>query len=172
MAFKRQHLEEWTAKTLPGERVVSYVVTGQRGASYTQASSTGPVRTHKVGLGDDRRTALADALGLDPEEKVGYLELETFYVLTDRQLILGKRSWRNRPKELLHTAPLEAVRVHWFDHDGGAGNRYRHFVTEFGGGAWRGDRSGLTALGREVTSSNADDWVQALGERAIEAPEP
>ena len=119
-------------------------------------------------LGDGRRRDLVTSLGLDPDGSLAG-DQTTFLLLTDRRLVLGKRSALNRPKDVLHTAPADGVTVYWFDADAGSGNRFRHFLTVFGDGRWRSDRSGLTALGKVLKSSNADEFLEALGDRAVEA---
>ena len=163
MAFKQERLEGWAAAAFPGEQFVSYVVTG-----LGTPNLTGQSRTSGTG-GDQRRQDLVQQLGLDPEGDAGAGHTTTFLLLTDRRLALGTRSSvRNRPSDLLHSASIEGVRVHWFDHDAGGGNRQRHFVTEFGDGRWRADFSGLTALGRPL-KSNAEHFIEALGHRAVEA---
>jgi len=162
MAFKREHLESWLATEVAGDTLVSYVVTQ---AGRVDTGQTGTTANH----GDRQRDAFAETLDLEFPYGSGWNS--TFYALTNRQLLLGTRSgMRNRPKELLHRAPIEQVTVHWFDHDEGSGNRFRHFVTDFGDGTGRVDRSGLTALGRQVKSSNADHFLDALGEHARRLP--
>lgn len=162
--FKRRHLEQWVRDTLSDTQVVSYVVTGTGTPTTAQPGSQAPPG------GDVRRKKLVELLGLDPDGQVGVGSATTFIVLTARQLTLGTRSSvRNRPKDLLHAAPAESARVVWFDHDAGGGNRFRHLVTAFGDGRWRSDFTGLTALGRKLSSSNADPFITALGNRATES---
>ncbi|MEQ8842710.1 MAG: hypothetical protein RIB98_17140 [Acidimicrobiales bacterium] len=159
MAFKRAQVEAWTTSTFPGERLVSLVPTGQGNGNAGYYNSPE----------DRRRRLLVEQLALDPDGITGAGYGTTFFVLTEQRLALGTRSSvRNRPKDLLHSAPVDGVRVWWFDHDAGAGNLHRHFVTDFGDGRWRADYTGLAALGRRL-GSNADDFVAALGERATEA---
>ncbi len=178
MAFKRANVEKWTETAAPGERFVNYVGTGQNAAPTLTHVTTGSdatvVHSSEADLGDNRRLALSDSLGLDRGRQLEQGKATTFYALTDRQLILGTRSSvRDRPKEMLHAARLDDVEVHRFDHDhdAGSGNRNRHFVTLVGDGYWRGDRTGPTALGRELKASNANDFLAALGNRAVEATE-
>ncbi len=159
MGFKHEQLGRWLATQAPGESLVSYVVTsfGVVGSTNVGSGMTAPASS-----GIDRREAFAESLG--PETSL--IRETTFSALTDRRLILGTRSgMRNRPKDLLHSAAVDAVTVHWFDDDEGAGNRFRHFVTDFGDGTVRTDRAGLTVMGRPTTS-NADAFVDALGDRA------
>lgn len=173
MAFKRAHVEKWAAEALPGETVVSYVVTSTftpSGPSFVAGGSI-IVHTRSPDLGDRERSDLITQLGLDREQRLQVRSQATLLVLTDRRLVLVSRSAFNRPKDILHSGPADRIRVHWFDHDAGSGNRFRHFITEFGDGHWRSDRSGLSALGRDLKVSNADDFVRALGGRAIEVTE-
>ncbi len=162
MSFKREHVAKWMAREFPGDRFVTYVVTSTRGAGSVGVGA----ESEQVPIGGDaQRSALAESLGLDPGGRLRATHDETFWVLTDRQLVLGSRSaFRNRPKEVLRAAPIDGVRVWWFDSDPDAGNQFRHFFTDFGDGSWRGDRTGLTALGRELTTANAQEYVQVLGE--------
>ena len=170
MALKRAHVEKWAANALPGETVISYVVTSTFTPSGPAIVAGGwiLVHTRSPELGDEQRSDLITHLGLDREKRLQVQSQSTLLVLTGRQLVLATRSALNRPKDILHSGPVEQIRVHWFDHDAGSGNRFRHFVTEFGDGHWRSDRSGLTALGRDLKASNADDFVSALGDKAIE----
>lgn len=160
MAFKHNRLTDWSQVHLPGETVVSHAVTW-----------TGPVAAGQYGSanshGDRLRLEYAESLGL--ESIPGPASLKTFCLLTDRQLALATRSnMRDQPKDMPHTAPLNGVRVHWFDHDAGAGNRFRHYITEFGDGTCRADRSALTQLGRTNKSNNADHFIESLGDRAVQ----
>lgn len=162
MAFKRHHIESWVTRQFPGERFLSYVATSTRGGA--TAGAGGIHSSGSIG-GDVERLALAESIGLDPEGRLVVHHEATFWALTDRQLLLGTRSGlRNRPKELLHAAAIDGVRVWWFDSDPEAGNQFRHFLVDFGDGSWRGDRTGLKALGRELTTSNSDEFLQAIGE--------
>jgi hypothetical protein len=163
MAFKREHLVEWLASEAPGETLVSYAVTGFGGVAGTNPGSG---LTAGSSSGIERREAFAESLS----PATHHIRDTTFHALTDRRLILGTRSgMRNRPKDRLHSAPIEQVTVHWFDDDEGGGNRFRHFVTDFGDGTIRSDRSGLTVMGR-ATKSNADAFLEALGDRARPMP--
>ena len=161
MSFKREQVEKWVARHCPGERFVTYVVTSTRSGGSVGSGA----RIEQVSVdGDSQRNALATSLGLDPDDRLQVPHEDTFVAITDRQCVLGSRSgFRNRPKEVLHAAPVDRVRVWWFDDDRGP-NQFRHFVTDFGDGSWRSDRTGLTALGRELTSSNAHEYVDVLGE--------
>ncbi len=162
MAFKQDHVESWLTSTAPGESLVSYVAT-QLGRIDT--GQTGVTSSH----GDRQRDAFANSLGLETPYGSGLNT--TFYALTDRSLLLGTRSgMRNRPKDLLTSASIDQVTLYWFDHDEGGGNRFRHFVTDFGDGTMRVDRTGLTVLGKVLKSSTADAFVQALGGRARPMP--
>ena len=161
MAFKHEQLTGWLATQAPGESLVSYVVT-----SFGQVGSSNPGSgvTSSSSSGIDRREAFAASL--EPERPLSGGYNTTFYALTDRRLILGTRSGvRNRPKDVLHSAPVDDITVYWFDDDEGAGNSFRHFVADFGDGTIRSDRAGLTMLGRPA-KSNADHFIEALGDRA------
>jgi hypothetical protein len=161
MAFKHEQLSGWLAEQALGETLVSYTVT-----SFGQVSSSNPGSgvTSSSSSGIARREAFAESLGAERSYSSGYNS--TFSALTDQRLILGSRSGvRNRPKDVLHSAPVDEITVYWFDDDEGAGNSFRHFVVDFGDGTIRSDRAGLTMLGRP-TKSNADDFVEALGDRA------
>ena len=111
---------------------------------------------------------LVQQLGLDDANKVGFMVSTTFLALSDQRVFYGSRSSvRNRPKDLLHEAPASAFTVHWIDDDTGAGNRFRHLLLDFGEGAWRSDRLGLTALNRDLSRhSNLHEFFEVLGERA------
>ena len=64
-------------------------------------------------------------------------------------------------------APASGLAVHWVDDDRGSGNRFRHLLLDFGGGAWRTDRVGLRAMKQDVaTKHNVEPFFAALGERA------
>lgn len=163
MAFKKEHVEKWIAEKFPGERLVSMVSSGLWSASTNR---------HIRNPGDMRRTELAESLGLDQELKIPWYHDATFYALTNKQIILGTRSgFLNRPKDILHAAPLEGLIIYWFD-DNNKPNIARHFVTVFGddSGKWRADKTGLTALGRPIKSSTADEFIQALGSHAKQVP--
>lgn len=164
MAFKKEHVEKWLAEKFPDERLVSMVSSGLWAATTDRR-----IRNS----GDQRRTELAEALGLDEELKIPWYHDSTFYALTRNQIILGTRSgFRNRPKDLIHAAPLEGLTIHWFDDEIGP-NRARHFVTVFGDGSgkWRSDKTGLTALGRPIKNSPADEFIKALGSHAKQVPD-
>jgi hypothetical protein len=162
MAFKKEHVEKWLAEKFPGERLVSMVSSGLWAATSDRRIRNG---------GDQRRTELAASLGLDQELKIPHFYESTFYALTENQIILGTRSgFLNRPKDILHAAPLEGLVIHWFDDTIGP-NRARHFVTIFGDGKWRADKTGLTALGRPLKHSTADEFIQALGSYAKQVPD-
>ena len=161
MAFKRGHIESWVAEQFSGERLLSYVATSTRGGAIPGAG--GVHSSGSIG-GDAERAALAESIGLDAEGQLVIAHEATFWALTDRQLLLGTRSGlRNRPKEVLHAAAIDGVRVWWFDSDPEVGNQFRHFLVDLGDGSWRGDRTGLKALGRELTTSNSDEFLQVLG---------
>ena len=163
MAFKKEHVEKWLSQKFPGERFVSMVSSGLWSASTNR---------HIRNPGDQRRTELAESLGLDQELKIPPFHQNTFYAITDKQIILGTRSgFSNKPKDLLHAAPLDGLTIHWFD-DTNDPNRARHFVTVFGDGSgkWRSDKTGLTALGRPLKNSTADEFIQALGSHAKHVP--
>ena len=170
MALKKAHVEKWAATELPGEAVLSYTATSTFTPTGPSVVAGGAilVRTGSPELGDGRRVDLREQLGLEPANQVHADSTATLLVLTDRRIVLATRSARNRPKNVVHSGPVDKIRVHWFDHDAGSGNRFRHFLTEFGDGYWRSDRAGLTALGRTLKASNADDFVIALGDNAIE----
>ncbi len=162
MAFKREHVEKWLADKFPGEKLVSMVSSGLW-AGTTDRRIRNP--------GDQRRTELAASLELDQELKIPFFYQSTFYALTENQIILGTRGgFLGRPKDILHAAPLKGLVIHWFD-DTNDPNRARHFVTIFGDGSgkWRADKTGLTAFGRPLKNSTADEFVKALGSHAKQA---
>ena len=164
MAFKREHVEKWLATQFPGERLVSMVATGVWSISYTGAQLDAPKA--------DRLLELRRSLGLNDELRVGAGYATTFYALTESQIILGTRSdFLNRPKDLLYAAPIDGFMLHWFDDTDGP-NRSRYFITEFGDGKWRSDRTGLTALGNPIKGSTANEFIQALGSHATQVLNP
>jgi hypothetical protein len=170
MAFKKEHVEKWLAAKFPDERLVSMVSSGLWASSYSGTGTSGGFNSNLRDPGDQRRTELAASLGLDPELKIPHFHSTTFYALTENQIILGTRSsFLNRPKDILHATPLDGLVIHWFDDTIGP-NRARHFVTIFGDGKWRADKTGLTALGRPLKNSTADEFIQALGSYAKQAP--
>jgi hypothetical protein len=172
MAFKREHVEKWLAEKFPGERLVSMVSSGLWAASYSAPGTSGSFSSNHRNPGDQRRTELAASLGLDQELKIPFFYQSTFYALTETKIILGTRGgFLGRPKDILHVAPLEGLVIHWFD-DTNDPNRARHFVTVFGYGSdkWRADKTGLTALGRPLKHSTADEFIKALGSHAKEVP--
>ncbi len=162
MAFKYEQLPGWLVTQAPGETLVSYVAT----AFGTMSSAgVGSSVTPSSSSGMSRREAFAESLDSEQTYRSGYNT--TFYALTDRRLFLGTRSSvRNRPKDVLHSAPISGITVYWFDDDEGGGNVFRHFVTDFGDGTIRSDRTGLKVLGR-ATKSNAEHFIDALGDRAV-----
>jgi hypothetical protein len=170
--FKHELLGPWLAEHAPGDRLVSYITTTTKGIGYSGPApgSTTSRSTGSPERCDQARSDLADSLGLDEERSVGRGYLDVFHVLTDRQLVIGSiSSFRQRPKDVLHAAPLEEVRVHWFDCDSGAGTHFRHFVTVLGDGSWRSDKTGVKAMGKVLkAASRVDEFVAALGDRAIE----
>ena len=162
MAFKHEQLSGWLADRAPGETLVSHTPTG-----FGQVNSAGVGSSVTPGAsgGIARREAFAESLGAEQKYSSGYNT--TFYALTDRSLILGTRSGvRNRPKDVLHSAPVGGITVYWFDDDEGGGNSFRHFVADFGDGTIRSDCTGLTMLGRPLKSSKGKQFIDALGERA------
>lgn len=169
MAFKSELCAAWVAeRSEPGEQFVSHVVAATR-----TPTNPAPVGRERDGLrftGTEALRAVAERLGLRDDDKVGFMVTETFLALTDRRVFYGSRSgFRNRPKDQLHVAPGADFSVHWIDDDIGAGNRFRHLLLDFGGGAWRTDRIGLSALGKDLSaSSNVHHFFDALGERARE----
>ncbi len=170
MAFKKEHVEKWLAAEFPGQKLVSMVSSGLWAASYSTPGTSGSFSSNHRNSGDQRRTELAASLGLDQELKIPPFYEPTFYALTESQIILGTRSgFLNRPKDILHAAPLDGLIIHWFDDTIGP-NRARHFVTVFSDGKWRADKTGLTALGRPLKNSTADEFVKALGSHARQVP--
>ncbi|MBT3337364.1 MAG: hypothetical protein HN855_08650 [Anaerolineae bacterium] len=164
MAFKKQHVEKWIAAEFPGEKLVSMVASGLWTVDYSGTGSRNP--------GDHRRTELVASLGLDQELQISPFYSTTFYALTEKQIILGTRSgFSNRPKDIIHAAPLDGLIIHWFDDTVGP-NRSRNFVTIFSDGKWRADKTGLTALGRPLKNSTADEFVKALGSHAKQVLNP
>ncbi|GAB4416842.1 MAG: hypothetical protein Kow002_02950 [Anaerolineales bacterium] len=147
------------------------VSSGLWAANYAAPGKSGSFSSNIRNTGDRRRTELAASLGLDPELKIPPFFEATFYALTENKIILGTRSgFLNRPKDILHAAPLEGLVIHWFDDPVGP-NRARHFVTVFSDGKWRADKTGLTALGRPLKHSMADEFIQALGNYAKQVPD-
>lgn len=164
MAFKRDLLEDWIRLSFPGETLVAYTV-----ATAAGGSEEGSRHATSGVDGDRERDELRLQLGLADAAKVVAGESTTFLAVTQTQLVVGSRSSvRNRPKDLVVAAPLTDVGVHWFDAGGGP-NSFRHWVIDLGGGSWRTDRTGLKALGRETkTATAADEFVAALGDRAVQ----
>lgn len=175
MGFRREWVEGWLREVgEPGEHLLSHAVTAMwKGVSLRPGTSTlggGGLSAEVLKLeGEEILVRRTEGMALDPDRAVAPLSHATFLALTDRRLLLGSRSgFRNRPKDLLHAAPLDGVRIHWFDHPEGAGNRFRHLLIEFGDGAWRADRSGLSALGKDLTgTSNIHHFFGVVGDRAV-----
>lgn len=172
MAFKRQWVEDWVGEHAPGERLVSHLVTATWKGFYVtgtfKAGAMAGQRAEQLTLkGEAAFNERIQALGLDPNLQVAPMVDASFFALTEQRLLFGSRSgMRNRPKDLLHAAPVGSVTVYWYDHDEGAGNRFRHLLVQFGDGRWRAERSGLSALGKDLTdTSNAYHFAQALGSR-------
>ncbi len=166
MAFKKEHVEKWLAEKFPDEKLVSMVSSGLWATNYSGPSGSHTSRFRDSG--DKGRTELAESLGLDQDLKLSPFHSATFYALTENQIILGTHGgFLGRPKDILHAAPLKGLVIHWFDDTNGP-NRARHFVTIFndGSGKWRADKTGLTALGRPLKNSTADEFVKALGSHA------
>ena len=175
MGFKRVWVEDWFAgHAEAGEQLLSYAVTATwTGVVVTGTYDIGSFTSASAGdltlKGEEMMRERIAGMPLDPEGHVSPLTQTTFLALTDRRLLLGSRSsMRNRPKDLLHAAPADGVRVHWFDHHESVGNRFRHLLVEFGDGHWRADRSGLSAFGKDLTgTSNIHHFFEALGPRAV-----
>ena len=167
MAFKGEDCKAWVeAQAAPGEQFVSYVVTGTR-----TPANPAPVGRERDGIrfnGTEALRDLAQRLGLDDANKVGLMVESTFLALTDQRVLYGSRSsFRDRPKDLLHAAPLSGFTVYWIDDDIGAGNRFRHLLLDFGDRAWRTERIGLTALKKDMSHrTNVHEFFEALGDRA------
>jgi len=176
MAFKQEWVDEWTAAVAPGERLVSYLVAAMWTPIVVTETAGGSTwhSGHRAKSLDITGDATMDQhiaeLTTNPDARVAPMTSAVFYALTNQRLLLGSRSSaRNRPKDLLHHAPAEQVIVHWFDHDETAGNRFRHLLVDFGDGRWRRDRTGLTAMGKDLRStSNVTEFFEALGDRARE----
>ena len=166
LTMKREHIEEWLAGEFPGESLVSHVLASQFSPQY---SAPGSHTISSGDFGDRERASVIESMGLDPDKKVGFLEESTVYALTDRQLCIASRGgFRDRPKELLHAGPREGLKVYWYDGRVEAGNQFRHFVIVFADGTWRGDRTGIKVMGRTPKASNADHFIEALGDAAVE----
>lgn len=166
IAIKREHIEEWVASELPGETLESHLLASK----YSPQYSAPGVHTISSGdFGDTERANVIESMDLDPDKRIGFLVQSTVYALTDRQLLIGRRGgFRDRPKEVLHAGPREGLTVHWYDGRSEAGNQFRHFVFVFADGMWRGDRTGIKALGRVPKANNADHFIEALGPAAVE----
>ena len=165
MAFKRELCKAWVQERIGGgDQFVSYVVTSTRTPLKPQVGMNSTMKFNGREIIRERTTEL----GLAEENKVGQFVTETFLALSDERVFYGSRSFfRNRPKDLLHEAPASDFAIHWVDDDVGAGNRFRHLLLDFGGGAWRTDRIGLAALGRDQSkATNLDEFFSALGERS------
>ncbi len=174
MPIKRDHVESWLTTQAPGETLIAFTpaVTASPGSFNVGTHSSSPSITVTPGSSSDdgRRTDLARFLGFEQDQRVGYLVENVFYALTDHQLLIGSRSaFRDRPKDLLATAPREQVKVHWFDEEPG-GIQSRHFVVDLGDGRYRSDKIILTLRGRPQKVGNlSTDFLTALGEQALEA---
>ncbi len=162
--MKPERVEEWVARDFPGDTVESHLLASQYSPQYSAPNS----HTISSGdFGDSERGAFIEALELDPDKQVGVLEQFTVYALTDRQLCIATRGGvRERPKDLLHAGPREGLKVYWYDGRVEAGNQFRHFVFVFADGAWRGDRTGVKTLGKNL--NNARQFTEALGPAAVE----
>jgi hypothetical protein len=166
MALKAELCEAWVeAQAAPGERYLTYVVT-----STNAPTNPAPVgsRTGMTFSGAEAVRDLVRRLGLNDADKVGWGVSSTFLALSDRRVLYGSRSsFRDRPKDLLHEAPASGFAMYWVDDDTGAGNRFRHLLLDFGEGAWRTDRIGLTALGKDMSHrTNLHEFFEVLGDRA------
>ena len=164
MAFDEERCRGWLGEHAPGEHLVSYLVT----------QTWAPQNTHAPGMdtttnfsGTEVVRATASELGLVEENKVGLFEERTFLALTGGRILYGSRNWRDRPKKLLHSAPVSELTIYWVDEDYGAGTHLRHLLLDFGGGAWRTDRVGLRAMKKDVAAKhNVEPFFTALGGRA------
>ena len=167
MAFKAEQCPAWIeAHGGTGERFISHLVTGTRvGANPTP---TVGMRSGMEFTGTQAVAELARRLGLDEAHKVGFGVESSFLAVTDRHVYYGTRSsFRDRPKDLVHRAPIGSFTLYWVDDDTGAGNRFRHLLLDFGDGHWRGERIGLAALGKDMSSrTNLQHCFDALGDRA------
>ena len=170
MAFKAELCRTWVEERTGGaDRYLTHVVTQTR----TPQKVGHPGLTSSFAFsGADLIRERAAQLGLAEEDKVGLLQETTFVALSQQRVFYGTRSsFRNRPKDLLHEAPASEFAVHWVDDDIGSGNRFRHLLSDFGQGAWRTDRIGLTALGRDMgASTNIEEFFSVLGDRAQQIP--
>lgn len=167
MAFKGEDCMAWVeAQAAPGERFVSHVVTGTR--TSTNPAPAGRLRTGLTFSAAEAVRDLAQQRGFDDADKVGFMVESTFLALTDQRVFYGSRSsFRDRPKDLLHAAPAADFALHWVDDDLGSGNRFRHLLLDFGDGAWRIERIGLAALGKDQSHrTNVHHFFEALGDRA------
>lgn len=169
MAFKAEDCRAWVEAQAPGARFVSYLVTGTA-TPVNPAPVT--IRSGMTFNGPELLREIASERGLDDDRKVGFLVEASFLALTDQQIFYGSRSsFRNRPKDLLHVAPASGFSLHWVDDDRGAGNRFRHLLLDFGDGAWRIERIGLTALNKDMSHrTNLHEFFEALGDRAHPVP--
>ena len=108
-------------------------------------------------------------------QKVGHPGLTSSFAFSGADLIRERAAQLGLAEEdkvgLLHEAPASEFAVHWVDDDIGSGNRFRHLLSDFGQGAWRTDRIGLTALGRDMgASTNTEEFFSVLGDRAQQIP--
>jgi len=164
--MKPEHIREWVEKEFPGETVQSHLFASKSSPQYSAPGS------HTISSGDfgDRgRATFIESLELDPDKRIGLRVESTVYALTSSQLCVARRGgFRDRPKELLHAGPRSGLTVYWYDGRAEAGNQFRHFVFVFADGSWRGDRTGIKILGRAAKTSNAEHFLEALGQTATE----
>ncbi len=166
--FKAKHLQRWIDEHAPGETVVAHHPAVSLSVGGFVVPGTAGIAISAEDRGADRRIDLVRSLGYTDEQRAGGGAENTFYLLTDRRFILGSRSsTRNRPKDLVHSAPRSAVRLHWFDDPDGS-NRSRNFIVEFGDGTYRSDKMGITLLGRpqEDAERESRTLIDALGGQA------
>lgn len=165
LTMKPERIEEWVATEFPGETLESHLLASQFSP---QHSAPGSHTVSSGDFGDSERAAFIESLELDPDKKAGHLVESSVYALIDRQLCIATRGGlRERPKQLLHAGPREGLTVYWYDGRVEAGNQFRHFVFVFADGTWRGDRTGVKALGRVPKAGNAHHFTEALGPAAV-----
>ena len=164
-AMNLERIGEWIERDFPGDTLESHLFASQFSPQYR---APGTHTTSSGDFGDTERAAFIESLELDPDKKIGFLETFTICALTDRQLCIATRGgFRERPKKLLHAGPREGLKMYWYDGGVEAGTQFRHFVFVFADGMWRGDRTGIKALGKSPKANNSDHFIQALGPAAV-----
>ncbi len=143
-------LDDWLGEVAgPSASLVSWITLG-----YPTAPNSG-------GAKDSMDSYLAER-GLDPERQVAQGHAQLVAVLTPAELLVGSVGGfgRIKPKELLVSAPVEQVCLEWWDQrQVGPDQRHMLFVL---GDDW------VRTSARIDRRTNADGFVEALGERATQ----